>query len=190
MNSLNMLANAFVQSEFDVDDDGYATSSHWLFPPTWEMIIGSTASLIVFAMLYKFAWPEIKKSMKARTAGIQTDIDDAADGKAAAEKDASDIRAALGDIDAERSRLFAEADAEAEALLADGRTRLELEIAELETRANADISAAAGRGSDDLRAEIARYSSDALEQVVTESLDDATQQNLIEGFIARVGATS
>lgn len=190
MNSLNMLAAAFVQAEFDVDDDGYATTTHWLFPPKWEMIIGSAASLIVFYLLYKFAWPEIKKAMKARTARIQTDLDDAADGKAAAEKEASDIRAALGDIDAERARLFAEADAEAEALLADGRARMDAEIAELEARADAEIASAASRGSDDLRTDIARYTSDALDEVVTSSLDDTTQQSLIEGFIARVGASS
>ena len=184
------IAAAFVQSEFDIDDDGYVTSVHPIFPPFWEVVIGASASIIVFVLLYKFAWPEIKKGMKARTARIQGDIDDAADGKAVAEKQAGDIRTSLGDIDAERARLFAEADTQAEALLTDGRVRLDAEVAELEARADIDIASAATRGSDDLRADIARYTSDALEQVVSESLDAATQQDLIEGFIARVGATS
>ena len=189
MNSLSIVAG-FVQSEFDIDDDGYVTSANPIFAPFWELVIGASASLIVFALLYKFAWPEIKKGMKARTARIQGDIDDAADGKAVAEKQAVDIRTSLGDIDAERARLFAEADVQADALLADGRDRLDAEVAELEVRADADIASAATRGSDDLRADIARYTSDALEQVVASSLDDAAQQNLIEGFISRVGATS
>lgn len=186
---MNVLATVFVQADYDVDDKGY-TSAHWLFPPTWEMIIGSAASLIVFALLYKFAWPEISKAMKGRTARIQGELDEAADGKAKAEKDAADIRNALGDIDAERARLFAEADTEAEALLAEGRARLDAEVAELEARAGAEIASAASRGSDDLRSDIARYASDALDEVVTSSLDDATQQSLVEGFIARVGASS
>ena len=39
-------------------------------------------------------------------------------------------------------------------------------------------------------AEIARYSSSAIDRVVADTLDDAAQQDLIEGFIARVGASS
>ncbi|HEX2785254.1 MAG TPA: F0F1 ATP synthase subunit delta [Ilumatobacteraceae bacterium] len=42
--------------------------------------------------------------------------------------------------------------------------------------------------SDELRAEIARLSAAAVELVVTGSLDAATHQELIENFIAKVGA--
>ena len=75
-------------------------------------------------------------------------------------------------------------------MLEDGRARLAKEVADLEAKADADIAAAAERGGDDLRAEIARMSSQAVESAVTSSLDDAAQQDLIEGFIARVGAGS
>ena len=189
MNRLNALAGAFVQAEFDVDDDGYVTSKDPILPPLKEVWIGGAASLIIFGLLWKFAWPAIKKGMHDRTARIQDDLDSAAAEKQAAEKEAADIRSALGDIDAERSRIHAEADAQAEAMLADGRARLDAEIAELEARAEADIAAAAGRGSDELQADIARYASSAIDDVVVGSLDDAAQQELIEGFIARVGAS-
>lgn len=175
--------------EVPFDDQGYHTE-HWLFGPTWETIIGSTASIIVFAAIYKFAGPTIKDAFKGRTAGIQKEIDDSAAAKSAAETEANGIRDAKGDIDAERGRLYAEADAQAEALLVDGRARLDAEMIELETRADADISAAADRSADELRAEIARYSSGAVEQIAQDSLDDSTQQDLIESFISRVGASS
>jgi F-type H+-transporting ATPase subunit b len=61
-------------------------------------------------------------------------------------------------------------------------------MAELEARAESDIAAAAGRGSDELRSEIARYSGEAVDRIVSDTLDAAAQQDLIEGFIARVGA--
>ncbi len=63
-------------------------------------------------------------------------------------------------------------------------------MAELQARANSDISAAAGRGTDELRAEIARYSGVAVDRIVDQTLDDAAQQDLIEGFIARIGAST
>jgi F-type H+-transporting ATPase subunit b len=156
-----------VRSEFGVDDDGYVTSHNPIFPPTTELLISLAATLVVFGLLYKFAWPAIAKGMKDRTSRIQGELDGAA----------------------ERSRLFAEADTQAEALIADGRARLEDEVAEMEARAEADIAAAATRSSDDLRADIARYSADALERMVSTTLDDTVQQELIEGFIARVGAS-
>ena len=73
-------------------------------------------------------------------------------------------------------------------MLEDGRARLGQELVELDARAAADIVAAAGRSGDELRAEIARLSSAAVDHVVTGSLDAATHQELIESFIAKVGA--
>ena len=185
-----VLTRAFPASEeVPFDDAGYHTE-HWLFAPTWGTIIASTASIIVFTAIYKFAGPTIKKAMSDRTAGIQAELDDSAAAKSDAEAEAVRIRQAKGDIDSERSRLYAEADAQATALLADGRERLDAEMAELEVRADAEIASAADRSADELRAEIALYSSDAVELIAQDALDDATQQELIESFISRVGASS
>jgi len=82
---------------------------------------------------------------------------------------------------------LADADTQAAALLEDGRARLTSEISELESRAEADLVAAESRSGDELRAEIARLSAAAVDHVVTGSLDAATQQQLIEDFIAGVG---
>jgi F-type H+-transporting ATPase subunit b len=175
--------------EIPFDDKGYTTIDP-IFPPLKELIPGTLASIIVFSLLAWKAGPIIRKSFRDRTAGVQKQLDDAAAAKTAAEAEAVRIREAQGDIDAERSRLYAEADAQAEALLADGRARLAAEIAELEARAEADIASAAGRGSDELRTEIAKHASTAVDTIVRDTLDDAAQQELIEGFIARVGAST
>jgi F-type H+-transporting ATPase subunit b len=168
-----------------------ARSVHWLWPEQAELIYGSIASLMIFAALFKFAGPAIKKAMAERTQSIQSDLDASAAAKAEAEAEAVSIRQAAGDIDAERQRLFADADAQAEAVLADGRSRLEAEVAELEARAEADIASASGRVNDELRGEIAGLSNAATEQLLASGIvDDATQQDLIESFIARVGASS
>jgi F-type H+-transporting ATPase subunit b len=127
--------------------------------------------------------------MAGRTARIQGELDAGESARAAAEAESAQIRQAKGDIAAERERLLADADAQAHALLTEGRQRLAQELADLETRADAEIVAAAGRTGDELRAEIARLSSAAVDHVVTGSLDEATHQELIESFIAKVGAT-
>ena len=76
-------------------------------------------------------------------------------------------------------------------MLAEGRARLEQEVAELEARADADIAAGVGRVNDELRGEITRLANDATEQLLAVgAVDSATQQDLIESFISRVGASS
>jgi F-type H+-transporting ATPase subunit b len=179
--------NAF--AVFAAKDIDPARSIHWLWPADAELIYGSLASIIIFAAIWKFAGPAIKAAMADRTARIQTELDDSASAKAEAEAEAAQIRQAAGDIDAERQRLFAEADVQAEQLLIDGRARLEDEIAELQARADADIETAAGRAGEELRAEISRLAAGATDQLLDGGLDAATQQDLIEGFISKVGAS-
>ena len=168
-----------------------ARTHHWLLPETAELIWGGLAFLIIAGLLYKFAGPPAMKAMAARTDRIQADLDSSEADRAEAQAEAADIRRAAGDIDAERQRLFAEADAQAEALLADGRARLEQEVIDLEARADADIAVTASRANEELRAEISRLAAVATDRVIAGGvIDDATQQTLIENFIARVGAAS
>ena len=192
MSVLGIIANTgrVLSEEVVVDTDGNVTTHSWFLPETAEIIWGGLASLIIFYALYKFGWPQMKKSFEARTARIQKELDDAAADTSSAASEAAGIRQAKGDIEAERSRIMADAKAQAEVILTDGRARLVTEVAELEARSEADIAAARGRVGDELRAEISRLSSAAVDHVVSGSLDDATQQELIENFIARVGVQS
>lgn len=173
---------------YHYDDKGY-TSHHWLLPERGEIIYAGLASVIVIGLLVWKAGPMAKKGMAARTAKVQADLDASAAARTTAETEAAQIRQSLGNIEAERQRLLAEADTQAEALLADGRQRLDAEAADLEAKADAEISAAGSRSGDELRGEIARHAAAAAERVVAGSLDDETQQRMIEDFIAKVGAT-
>ena len=178
--------NLVVTSLFAVEDP--SQTHHWLLPETAEIVYGGIASCIIFFGLYKFGWPMIVKSMNARTARIQKELDGAADARSKSETDAAGIRTALGDIESERRKILAEADAQATAILADGRARLLKEAAELEVKASADLAAARGRSGEELRGEIARLSSAAISSAVVASLNERAQQELIESFIKGVGA--
>jgi F-type H+-transporting ATPase subunit b len=182
------IGHVVMDDEVSIDSQGIVTHSSFL-PETAEIIYGGLASILIFALLIKFAGPALTKGLAARTAKIQKELDSAAGDKAAAATEAADIRQALGDINAERERLLAEAAAQGEALVADFNTRLDTEVAELHARAAADIETAKSRQGDELRAEISRLSSAAAERAVATSIDDATHQQLIEDFIQKVGST-
>jgi F-type H+-transporting ATPase subunit b len=167
-----------------------AESLHPFWAARAELLFGIPASLIIFALLYKFAGPAVKKSMADRTARIQDEIDASVADKASAETEAADIRTAKGDIEAERARILADADAQATAVLVDGRARILAEIADLDAKADADIAAAASRGADELRAEISRLSEGVMDRVAAATIDSALQNDLVEAFIAKVGSGS
>lgn len=159
-----------------------------IWPEGYELLFGGAAAILIFALLWWKAGPLIKKSMAARTARIQGEIDGAAGALTEAGAESAEIRRALGDIGAERSRMLADAEVQAEALITDGRARLDAEIADLHAKADADIAAVMSRGSDEMRLEIARLASEAADRVVEPTIDAETQQRLVEDFISRVGA--
>lgn len=172
------------------DEHAIDETHHWLLPETAEWVFGLIGAAIVLAAFWKLGvFRMIGKGLKDRTDKIQGQLDESSAARSSAQTEAADIRQAAGDIESERSRLLTEADAQAEAVLADGRVRLADEVNELELRTNDEIAAATARSGDELHGEIARLSGAAAEALVGSALDDATQQRLIEDFIANVGRT-
>lgn len=165
-------------------------SHHPIFPETPEIIWGTLSFLVVLFLLWKFAWPAIKKMMADRTARIQAQLDEASNAKADADTAAASIRQAKGDIGAERQRLLAEADAQAERLLADGRARLDQEVADLRAKAASESESVQGRLQSEVQAEVAALAAQATESLVARSLDEQLRQDLVEQYIAKVGASA
>ena len=180
---------SFVASAGDGHEERIDQTPSKFWPEGYEIAFGGIASVAIFAVLFWKVGPIVKKAMAKRTSRVQDELDAAQQDEDNAVAEAARIRQAKGDIEAERARILAEADNRATALLAEGRARLEREVAELDAKAEADIASAGSRSVDELRAEIARLSAAAADRVVAESLDDATQQRLIEEFIANVGLT-
>ncbi|MDA3038395.1 MAG: hypothetical protein O3C27_02495 [Actinomycetota bacterium] len=171
------------------DDNGQVVTHSWILPEAAELIYGTISSIIIFALLYKFAGPAIKKGFNDRTARIQQELDATSQAQADATAEAATIMQAKGDIDAERQRMLDAADAQGEMLLAEGRVRLDQEIAELEARAASEVESGASRAGDELRAEITRTAAMATERILAGGIDPDAQQALIEGFISKVGAS-
>jgi F-type H+-transporting ATPase subunit b len=183
-----MLVLAAQDAEEHAEDP--SRSHHWLWPEQAEIIYGGIAFAVVAFLLWKFGLPQAKKMAAERTARIQREMDEAASAKAAADEAAVRIRHQLGDIESERQEMLAEAEAQAAQLLEDGRRRLDEELAELEAKADADIATATTRVVGEIQAEVARVAVAATERLVVDNLDDATQAELIEQFVTRVGAST
>jgi F-type H+-transporting ATPase subunit b len=172
----------------DVDECHEAPSP--ILPETNEIIWGALSFAAVFALLAKFGFPAIKKSMEERTARIQADVDAAESAKAEATSKVAEYDAKLAEARTEAARIIEEARQDADAYRADKRTEADAEVTRLKEQAAADVEASKAQAIADIRGEVAALAIGAAETVVGQNLDRDANVALVEQFIDSVGTRS
>jgi F-type H+-transporting ATPase subunit b len=163
-------------------------SASILLPALPELIWGSLAFLIVLALLVKFAFPTLKKTMADRADKIRQDLEGAEAAKAEAEREREEYRQKIQEARQEAVEILEAARADAERVRADIIARAETEANEIKARANEDIRLATERAQADLQAAVKDLSIELAEKVVEHNLDADTQRALIDSYIAQVGS--
>jgi F-type H+-transporting ATPase subunit b len=153
-----------------------------------EVIWGSIAFFIVAGLLIWKGGPAIKNMWNGRIDRLRKELDDAANARAEAESKLGAVEQRIANADQERARIRAEAAQTAGSLETQIAERAQHEAEEIRQRAAADAENARAQAGGDLEAELARLAVGAAEQVVTENLDNATQRQLIESYITKVGS--
>jgi len=161
-----------------------------IIPATDELVWGTISFVLLFLLMWKFAFPAIKKGMNDRTERIRGDLDAAESAKTEAAGVLDGYKAQLADAKAESGRIIEEARQAADALKKDQESKLQTELAEARARAAADIEAAKAQATADLRGELATLAVGAASAVVNKNLDPAAQTQLIEDYINQVGTSS
>ena len=157
-----------------------------ILPAKNELIWGMISFVVIFVLLYKLAWPGLKKGLEARTERIRADLDAADAAKAEADHLLTDYKAQLADARSESARIIEEARQAADALRKDQEQRLQTELAQLRERAAADIESAKRQAIADLKDEVATLAIGAAEVIVQRNLDRDTQVQLVESYIEQV----
>jgi len=165
-----------------------APNGKWLPGDFNEVIWGTLAFLIIAFLLWKFGRKPVVNGLAARQERIATTLGEAASAREAAEAERDRIKAALADSDAEAARIIEEARRSADQLGVDVTARADDDIAVLRERAVTDLASTRSQAQADLSGELSRLALGAAEQVVETSLDDATQQRLIDSYISQVGS--
>ena len=159
-----------------------------ILPAADEMVWGVLSFAVLLFLMWKFAFPAIKKGMEARTERIRSDLDAAENAKTEATTVLDGYKAQLADARSEAGRIIEEARQAADVLKKDAESRLQTELADTRARAAADIEAAKAQATADLRGELATLAVGAASAVVNKNLDPAAQTQLIEDYITSVGA--
>lgn len=160
----------------------------WLPADPLEVLWGSLSFVIVVAILYKFTKAPIADYFNGRVDGIKEKLDEAENARVAAETERDRVKAALADSEAEKARIIAEAEASAQEILAAAPERAVAAAAEVRDRGEADLATTRAQAQSDLSSELTRLSLGAAEKVVEASIDDATQQRLIDAYISQIGS--
>jgi F-type H+-transporting ATPase subunit b len=173
-------------SNSKIDDCQKAPSP--ILPAKNELIWGTISFVVLFVLLWKFAWPGLKKALETRTERIRDDLNAADGAKTEAEHVLEEYRAQLSDARNESARIIEEARQQADALRRDQEQRLQTELAAMRERASADVEAAKTQAIADLRREVSSLAIGAAEVVVQRNLDRPTQEQLIENYINQVAS--
>jgi F-type H+-transporting ATPase subunit b len=156
--------------------------------PHWpELIIGTVAFLIVFALLAKVLMPRISATLAERTDHIEGGLKRAADTEAEANRVLEQYRAQLADARHEAARLREQAKEEAAQMVAQGRADAVAEGQRMIEAANTQIAAERQQALTALRAEVGALAVELASKIVGESLaDEARQSRMVDRFLAEL----
>ncbi len=158
-----------------------------ILPEMSELFYAALAFIILFALMWKFAFPAVKKAMDARTQRIRDNLDEAERTKDEAQRILEEYQRQLADAKNESARIIDEARQTAEQMRRDLMVRAEAEVNALRDRTRQEIDAAQQRAVADLRAQVSELAIAAAEVVVQRNLDRETNRALVERYIEQVG---
>lgn len=154
-----------------------------------EVIWGSSAFLIIFALFLWKGIPAIKKASAARTQRISDEIKGAEVAKAEAEAELATLKASLGNAESDAAAIVSEAQGRVEVVKADLIARAESDVEASKQRAHIEIEASRTQAFADLQAEVAAMTVTATNAVVHDNLTDDVRNDLVEQFITQLGST-
>ena len=162
-------------------------SKNPILPSVPELVWGISSFLIVFLLMWKYAFPSVKKGMDARTDRIRDSLSSAEQAKNDAQTILEEYQRQLADAKNEANRIIEESRQTAEALRRDLTARAEADAAEIRTRATADIEAAKERAMEELRGQLTDLTIELAERVVKRNIDRESNARLIDDYITSIG---
>jgi F-type H+-transporting ATPase subunit b len=148
----------------------------------WTLVV----FLIVFLVLYKFAFPHILGAVEAREQRIRELLSAAARDREEAHELLERQKKEHEDLRAQAQEIFAEARASGERTREEMLAQTRREADEILERARRDIEAKTERALDVVRRDAVEIALAAAEKLVQRNLDDEENRRLVRDFLAQV----
>lgn len=166
-----------------------AEAKNPILPDLAELIVGGAAFAFVFFALKLFAFPALTKTLAARTAKIQGEMEKAESTRLEADKVLTDYRSQLGGARGEANRIIEEGRKTADQLRRDIQAKAEQEAQATVARAQEEIRAERDRVFQELRAQVGDIAVELAGRVVGQSLDKTAHVRLIDEYIDQVASS-
>jgi F-type H+-transporting ATPase subunit b len=164
--------------------EGTGGNSNVLLPPTYELVIGTIAFFTIFFLLSKFALPNIKKTLEARTESIEGGIAKAEKMQQEASVTLAQYRQQLADARSEAAKIRSAAESERTNVISEARTEAQVVAQGVTQQANAQIAAEKSKAVNELRLDVSNLALDLASKIVGASLqDDQRAKAVIDQFI-------
>ena len=157
---------------------------------TNEIIWGTIAFCLIVFALWKFAWGPIRDMAKKRGESISDELNDAEGARQEASAELDHLNAQLAGAPAERERILTEARETAIGIGEEMDTKAQTDAVEMRERALRDIEVNKQQAMADVEAMVGDLTLGAAELVVRESLDQPTQDQLVDSYIAEIGSSN
>lgn len=159
-----------------------------ILPAKNEIIYGFASFAVLYVLMWKLAYPAVKKGMAARSTRIETTLNSADKAMGDAQTVLAEYRAQLADAKNEANRIIEEARAQSEAVRKQMMARAEADAASTRQKAAEDLGAQAERLKADLTSHVKSLSLELASKVVVANLNTDTNAALVDRYIAELGA--
>jgi F-type H+-transporting ATPase subunit b len=160
-----------------------------VLPKIDELIFGTIAFAILFALLWRVAFPALRKGLEQREQAIRSELERAEQARLEAEQRREEYDARLAQAREEADRVLAQATEAAESLRRERVERAEEEARQIVEKARTDAAGERERAFGELRTRLADIAIDAASRVLQKELSDpASQRQLVEQFIAQTSS--
>jgi F-type H+-transporting ATPase subunit b len=157
-----------------------------ILPQGFELFWGTIMFLLLFFLLWKFAFPAIKKGLENRAGTIEGDLKRAEEAKLEAEELLADYRKQLASAKDEAAKIIEEGRKTADELKKELLAKAEAEASEIIEAGRRDVEGAVASAQAELRRQMADLSVDLAGRIIGRELDAAGQQQSIEEFMAEL----
>ena len=154
-----------------------------ILPDMAELVWGAVAFLLLFGLLWKFAFPKMGQMLDERGAKIQGQIEEAERQRTEAEQLRRQYEDALADARGEANKIIEDAKAQAERTKADAVAKAEGEAQQIVAKASEDLEADRARLVQELRGQVASLSVELAGKIVQRELDPEQHRALVDQYI-------
>ena len=153
----------------------------------WQILVSLCNLLILFLVIKKFLFAPVNRVFEARRADIDKTYAEAEEAKTAAEGARASYEEKLSAVREEGGAILRDAKERAERLSSDIVTEARAEADTIRARAEADILQEKKKARAELHDEISSLSVALAGKILEREINEDTQHELIEGFLADLG---